>query len=86
MTHSTLTSKGQTTLPLPIRRALNLKAGDRILYEIQGDSVVIRPQPGAMAVFGALKPPARKAGASFEEARETSLETWVRETAGEGLP
>lgn len=86
MTHSTITSKGQTTLPAPIRRALHLKAGDRILYEIQGDSVVIRPQPGAMAVFGTLKPPAGKTGASFEEVRATSRESWVKKTAGEGLP
>jgi AbrB family looped-hinge helix DNA binding protein len=86
MTHSTITSKGQTTLPAPIRRALHLKAGDRILYEIQGDSVVIRPQPGAMAVFGSLKSPEGKAGAPFEEAREKSRETWVAEAAREGQP
>lgn len=86
MTHSTITSKGQTTLPAPIRRALHLKAGDRILYEIQGDSVVIRPQPGAMAVFGFLKPPAGKAGAPFKKEREKSRETWVAETAREGQP
>jgi AbrB family looped-hinge helix DNA binding protein len=86
MTQSTITSKGQTTLPAPIRRALHLKAGDRILYEIQGETVVIRPQPGAMAVFGALKHPAGKAGASFEEARGKSRQAWVAETAREGRP
>jgi AbrB family looped-hinge helix DNA binding protein len=84
MNHSTITSKGQTTLPASIRRALHLKAGDRILYEILDDSVVIRPQPGAMEVFGSLKPPAAKAGASFEEARGKSRETWVADTAREG--
>jgi antitoxin PrlF len=86
MTHSTITSKGQTTLPAPIRRALHLKPGDRISYELQGDAVVIRPQPGAMSVFGALKPPTGKAGVSFEEARAKSREAWVAETAQEGLP
>ena len=86
MTHSTITSKGQTTLPASVRRALHLNAGDRVLYEIQGDSVVIRPQPGAMAVFGALKPPAGKSGVSFEEARAKSRKGWVAEAAREGLP
>ena len=86
MTHSTITSKGQTTLPAPIRRALHLKAGDRISYEIQGGSVVIRPHPGAMSVFGALKPPAGKAAVPFEVARRKSRSTWVTETAREGLP
>lgn len=86
MTHSTITSKGQTTLPAPILRALHLKSGDRILYEIQGDSVVIRPQPGVMAVFGALKPPVGKSGVAFEEARAKSRENWIAEAAREGLP
>ena len=86
MTHSTITSKGQTTLPAPIRRALHLKAGDRIVYEIQGDSVVIRPQPGVMAVFGALKPPAGKSGVPVEEARAKSREAWIAEAAREGQP
>lgn len=86
MTHSTITSKGQTTLPATVRRALHLKAGDRIVYEIHGDSVVIRPQVGAMAVFGALKPPANKVGVSFKDARETTREAWVVEAAGEGQP
>lgn len=86
MTHSTITSKGQTTLPAPIRRALNLKEGDRIVYEIQGDSVVIRPQPGAMAVFGALEPPAGKTGVSFNDARAESRRAWAKDAAKEGLP
>lgn len=84
MTHSTITSKGQTTLPAPIRRALHLKAGDRILYEIQGDSVIIRPQPGAMALFGSLKPPVGKTGVPFKQARAKSRQTWVEEAAREG--
>ncbi len=86
MTHSTITSKGQTTLPAPVRRALNLQAGDRILYEIQGDSVIIRPQPGAMALFGSLKPPAEKAAATFEEVRAISREEWIAEAVKEGQP
>ena len=86
MPHSTITSKGQTTLPAPIRRALHLKAGDRISYEIQGDSVVIRPQPGAMAVFASLRPPLAKAAVPFKEVREKSRQAWVAETTREGQP
>lgn len=33
---SALTSKGQVTLPVELRRALGLKAGDRIVYEPDG--------------------------------------------------
>ena len=84
MTHSTITSKGQTTLPAQVRQALHLKAGDKILYEIQGDSVIIRPHPGVMAVFGALKPPAGKSAVPFKKAREGAREAWTREAVREG--
>lgn len=80
--HSILTSKGQTTVPSRIREALQLKAGDRILYEIKGDSVVIRPHPGAMAVFGSLKPSADKAGVPFAEARQTAREKRLQDVSG----
>ncbi|MBE9171417.1 type II toxin-antitoxin system PrlF family antitoxin [Pleurocapsales cyanobacterium LEGE 06147] len=32
MTSSTITSKGQTTIPLQIRKLLNLQSGDRINF------------------------------------------------------
>lgn len=85
MTQSTITSKGQTTLPARIRHALHLKAGDKIQYEILGNTVIIRPHPGVMAVFGALKPSASQGEVSFREARRKSREAWVREAAQEGL-
>lgn len=84
MTHSTITHKGQTTLPVQIRRALHLKAGDKLVYEIQGDAVLIRPHPGVQAVFGALKPPLAKTGVPFEVARSKSRAAWVAETSREG--
>ena len=37
---SKLTAKGQTTIPLEIRRSLRLKEGDLLFYEIGADSVV----------------------------------------------
>lgn len=79
--HSILTSKGQTTVPSRVREALQLKAGDRILYEIKGDSVVIRPHPGAMAVFGSLKPSKDKAGVPLAEARLAAREKRVKDVA-----
>jgi AbrB family looped-hinge helix DNA binding protein len=84
MIHSTVTSKGQTTLPAPIRKALQLKAGDLIQYEIQGDSVILRPHPGAMAVFGALKPSAGQAGIPFQIARSKSRDLRLEKIAEEG--
>ena len=37
-----ITSKGQTTIPINIRQALHLNAGDEILFHIEGEQVVIK--------------------------------------------
>jgi antitoxin PrlF len=38
---STITSKGQTTIPGEIRRLLKLKAGDRIEFLVEADGKVV---------------------------------------------
>jgi len=40
---SSLSSKGQVTVPQEIRRRLGVDAGDRIEFVIEGDRTVIRP-------------------------------------------
>lgn len=39
---SRVTARSQTTLPSGVRKALGLRAGDQIAYEIERDRVVIR--------------------------------------------
>jgi len=39
---SKLTSKFQATVPLPVRKALHLKAGDLVGFEIEGNEVRLR--------------------------------------------
>jgi antitoxin PrlF len=38
---SKLTSNARTTIPKPVRAALRLRVGDVLVYEIQGDRVVL---------------------------------------------
>ncbi len=38
---STLTSKGQTTLPKAVRQALRLHAGDKLRFRVEGDAVLL---------------------------------------------
>lgn len=58
---STLTSKGQTTIPIEVRDRLNLKPGDKIRYVLQGDRVYLRVKNrDAMELAGMLHDPDRK--------------------------
>ncbi|MHB8446416.1 MAG: AbrB/MazE/SpoVT family DNA-binding domain-containing protein [Rudaea sp.] len=41
MIASKLTSKAQTTIPQPVRKALGVRDGDEIEYKIDGDHVVL---------------------------------------------
>lgn len=41
MITSKLTAKAQTTIPQPVRAALGLRAGDEVIYQIDGDRVVL---------------------------------------------
>jgi antitoxin PrlF len=41
MITSRLTTKSQTTIPQPIRSALHLKVGDEIVYQIDGERVIL---------------------------------------------
>lgn len=36
-----ITAKAQTTIPVAVRRALGLRAGDAIAYELDGDRVIM---------------------------------------------
>jgi antitoxin PrlF len=41
MITSRLTSKAQTTIPLPVRHALHLAPGDELGYAIDGERVIL---------------------------------------------
>tara|TARA_R110002073_G_scaffold11547_4_gene52549 strand:+ start:5002 stop:5250 length:249 start_codon:yes stop_codon:yes gene_type:complete len=61
MQESTVTIKGQTTLPKDIRQALNLKPGDKLRYLVlDGDEVrIVRSRPVA-GLAGMLHQTGRK--------------------------
>ena len=54
MQHSKVTSKGQTTIPGKIRKALRIKPGDTLEYAVEGDHVTIRVHPGTRSLKGVL--------------------------------
>jgi AbrB family looped-hinge helix DNA binding protein len=40
---ATITSKGQITVPVDIRRLLGVRPGDRLVFETAGEAVSVRP-------------------------------------------
>ena len=42
MPEATITSKGQITIPVQVRKALGLEAGDRLVFELRDDGLRVR--------------------------------------------
>lgn len=61
MSTSTLTSKGQTTIPKDVRKRLNLHPGDRLEFVIDEDGrvLVLPASVDASELAGMLKRPAK---------------------------
>ncbi|MBL8821729.1 MAG: type II toxin-antitoxin system PrlF family antitoxin [Planctomycetia bacterium] len=80
MLHSTLTKKGQTTIPNQVRESLHIMPGDRLEYIVQGDHAIIRVQPNAKSLKGAL---ASKKGKHFSigQIREAAAREYLRSQA-----
>jgi antitoxin PrlF len=74
MPRSTLTSKGQVTVPKAIRDRLGIETGDEISFELRPDGVVeVRALKGSlMDLAGRLKPAG--GGVSLDE-METAVRT-----------
>lgn len=72
MLHSTVTSKGQTTIPGEIRDALGIQPGDKLEYSLEGDHVIVRVHPGIRSLKGALGSKKGR-GMSFEQIRQAAV-------------
>ena len=84
MTHSTVTDKFQTTIPLEIRRAMKLSPRQKVAYEMRSDgSAVMRPIPRLDDLFGSLS--LQKPVASSREEKQAARAAMAREAASKGL-
>jgi antitoxin PrlF len=52
---STISSKGQITVPREIRNRLGLSTGDRVEFVVEGDQTVIRPARSEQNPFAEFK-------------------------------
>ena len=55
MLESTVSKKGQTTLPKPVRDTLGVQSGDRVRYVVLDGEVRILPVRPIRRLFGVLK-------------------------------
>ena len=77
---ATITSKGQVTLPKPIRDRLDLKAGDRIAFALEDEGTLrVTPITGSvMELAGMLPRPA--VPLSQDEMDEVVAQAAIRRT------
>ena len=79
---STVTQKGQVTIPGELRRALKIKPKDRVSFELVDGEVRLRPmQSRILAGYGAVTPKARPE--DFRRMRQEVEEEWGEEAGKE---
>ena len=83
MPQSTVTEKGQTTVPAQVRKAMNLTPHQKIQWDIQPDgSALVRSQSSALDLFGSLKP--NKAFPGLREEKDAVRGEIARNAAKKG--
>lgn len=83
MLTSKVTKRGQTTLPRQIRNALQVEAGQNLVYEVTDNGVLIRAHPGLLVSYGALGSK-KTSPVNYQTERRAAREDWVDQVAEEG--
>ena len=66
-TRAKITSKGQVTIPKSVRDALQLHAGDELLFRVESSRAVIAKTPDLLALAGTVAVPADKRGTAWDD-------------------
>ena len=78
MSESTVTTKGQITIPKAVRERLHLEAGDKVYFDVREDGSVVmvaRNEP-LEGLFGMLKTTAgRRRALTIDEMNPASLDS-----------
>lgn len=82
---SSVSTKGQVTLPAEIRSRLGIKPRDKVVIVLDEEDVILRPaQVSLKAGFQSI--PALKRRHSLDEMTEIAAEEHAEDVAREGLP
>jgi antitoxin PrlF len=66
-TAAKVTSKGQVTVPKPIRDALGIKAGDEVVFRLEGKRAVLARTADFLDLAGSVRVPAAKRNVAWDE-------------------
>ncbi|MBI4200887.1 MAG: AbrB/MazE/SpoVT family DNA-binding domain-containing protein [Chloroflexi bacterium] len=79
---TTVTQKGQVTIPGELRKALKIKPKDKVAFTLVDGEVRLRPMTSRLlAGYGAVKPKARPE--DFHRMRQEVEEEWGEEAGRE---
>lgn len=79
---TTLTRKGQVTIPVEVRRAIGLKPREKVRFEVEGDVIKMKRAPSkVLAGYGAVAP--RKRPEDFQETRKEFEKAVAEEAVAE---
>jgi AbrB family looped-hinge helix DNA binding protein len=65
--HARVTSKGQVTIPKPVRDALNLEQGDAVLFRVEGSHATIARSDDFIAMAGCVSVPPSVRGMAWAD-------------------
>lgn len=62
-----MTSKGQVTVPKAVRDALGIKAGDDVVFRVEGNRAVLARTPAFLELAGTVAVPAARRNAAWDD-------------------
>jgi antitoxin PrlF len=62
-----ITSKGQVTIPVSVREALDLHEGDEVLFRVERSRALLAKTPDFLSLAGSVSVPAANRGTAWDE-------------------
>lgn len=62
-----VTTRGRVTVPRIVRDALRIRAGDRVVFRIEGQQAILTRTPDFLELEGSVPVPEAKRGSSWDE-------------------